>query len=36
MSVKQLKRRKIIRNLRKRTSDKNIEQEGTTYEAGGF
>ena len=36
MSKKQLKRRKIIRNMRKRTTDKNIEKEGTTYEAGGF
>ena len=36
MSKRQLTRRKIIRNMRKRTTDKNIEQEGTTYEPGGF
>ena len=36
MSQNQLKRRKIIRSTRKKKSDKNIEQEGTTYEAGGF
>ena len=40
MTERQLKRRKIIRNLRKKTSDKrnieNIEKEGVTYEYGGF
>ena len=30
------KRRKIIRRLRKKKQDKNVEEEGTPYEAGGF
>lgn len=36
MSEHQLKRRKVIRHLRKKKQDKNIDKEGSTYEAGGF
>ena len=36
MSGPQLKKRKIIRHLRKKKYDKNIADEGTSYEAGGF
>ena len=36
MSSPQKKRRKVIRHLRKKGQDKDIEKEGTTYEAGGF
>ena len=30
------KRRKVLRHSKKKQQDKNIEQEGTSYEAGGF
>ena len=30
------KRRKVLRHLRKKKQDKNIEDEGISYEAGGF
>ena len=36
MSSPQLKRRKVIRHLRKKTQEKTLEEEGPTYEAGGF
>lgn len=36
MSSPQKKRRKVIRHLRKAKQDKQIEQEGKTYEYGGF
>ena len=36
MSDKQKKRRKIIQHLKKKHQDKNIEDEGLSYEAGGF
>ena len=36
MSADQQKRRKVIRHLKKKVQDKNIDTEGVTYEAGGF
>ena len=34
--IKYKKRRKLIRHLCKQNQDKNIEVEGTSYEAGSF
>ena len=36
MSEPQLKRRKIIRDYSKKKLDKNLDQEGPAYKAGGF
>ena len=36
ISEPQLKRRKIIRHCRKKKTEKNLDNEGPTYGAGGF